>query len=130
MKNHEAACVVAFYRPFTTNGSGVALSRKTIGVKFNDADSEIFHKIRDVRNRVVAHSDEDAMHFRIDPFPMPDIDIKVPQLTFDDGLLFDQDEYFAIERLLHRMLNGVHHIIWKYTQKFPEDITLYKKPNA
>lgn len=137
LKCYEAAWVVAFYRPFakigrsfTKTSRGVALSRKTIGVKFNDEDSKIFKKIKEVRNKVVAHSNEDEMHFRIDPFDMQDNEIKFPQMTFDDGLLFDRNECFTIEDLLHRMIHGVFTVIWEYTQKFPDDITFYKKPNT
>lgn len=130
MRCFEAAVVISFFRPFAKARGHTVLSRKLIGVKFTDEEQAVYSKIEMARNKLIAHSDEESMNFRIDPFAIDSSsgEIQVPQFTFDDGLLFEYDELFLIADLLRRLMYGANLIIWEFAQRYPEELRFYKQP--
>lgn len=127
----ESAMVIAFMRPFAQSRKGTVLSRKTIGVSFSDAEASLFKRVEDVRNSFIAHADEEEMNFRLDPFELDSVKgISVPNITYDDGLHFSEDELSVFEDLLRRLIDGISNTIWDLTQAYPEEMKFYKKPKS
>lgn len=128
MRCFEAVAVIAFCRPFAKSRGQTSLSRKLIGVTFTSDDEVLFQKLEWARNKYIARSDEDEMHFRVDPFPISAANgLHIPHMTFDDGLLLKESEYYQMEDMLHRLLHAVHTIIWEFTQRYPEEMKMYKQ---
>lgn len=118
-------------RPFAQSRRGTVLNRKAVGVSFSDTEASLLKKIEDVRNSFVAHADEDEMNFRIDPFEIDSVKgISVPNITYDDGLHFSEDELRLFEDLLRRLIHGITKTIWDLTQTYPEEMKFYKEPKS
>ncbi len=125
----ESAMVIAFMRPFAPSRKGTVLKRKTIGVSFSDEEASLFEKVEDVRNRFIAHADEDEMNFRVDQFELDSVKgISIPNITYDDGLHFSGDELRVFGNLLRRLIHGISKTIWDLTQAYPEEMKFYKQP--
>jgi hypothetical protein len=62
---YENAAIVAFARPFEVSRGRAVLGLRAIGVRLTSSEEHLKNKIIELRRKVVAHSDDERMHFKI-----------------------------------------------------------------
>lgn len=99
------AGVIAYFRPFTETRGVPTLSFKQIGVTPSPTQRDLHDRLKDYRNKVVAHSDADRMRIAVESIqPFDDLDIPMPHMAVDEGLPFLDDRDALIIWL--RVLRG------------------------
>ena len=61
---YETSVGVPVARPFETSRGQTTIGLRAIGVHLNEGESILKEKIMKPRHKVVAHSDEELIHFR------------------------------------------------------------------
>ena len=84
----------------------------------------------DLRRKIVAHSDEEEMHFRAHTFPVLDGAQNFPHLQYDEGLHLKPQELRPLEELLHKLKYAIAEFIYHLAQSDPGRLNLYKKPES
>lgn len=123
---YETNLIISMARPFEATRNGTTLSLKVLGIKLTNREKELVRKIMHFRRKIIAHSDEEEMHFRTSTFTVIG-DIITPFLQFDEGLCFIQSEVIELESLLHRLQYNIYKFIFKLAQDEPERLNKYKK---
>jgi hypothetical protein len=115
---YETTLVVAYTRPFSqSRGEVPSLTMKMVDLKLSNERQELHKRLMDMRNKIVAHSDNEMMRMTTQAFDVPMRDGEPPmyfiETAFDEGvtvvgsLLIDANElilevFHAIYRALHR----------------------------
>lgn len=127
---YENSAIVAFARPFEVSRGRTALSLRAVGVRF-DADEELLkNKIIELRRKVVAHSDEERMHFKIyTTQPFEDSPVALPVLLFQESLRLESTETKELVALLRKLIRALSETIFDIAQLQPASLNVYKKPS-
>ncbi|MFA0269919.1 hypothetical protein AB4490_24475 [Vibrio cyclitrophicus] len=99
-------------------------------MKFNSDKRSLIDKICRLRNKVIAHSDQDEMHFYLNSFELTKSELVLPNLQFDEFLLLDYNELREIEVILRQLKNSLSEYIFDLVREQPEIIDFYKKPKS
>lgn len=127
----ESAMVTAFMRPFSKSKGGTTLAYKSIGISFSKKEQKLFKKIEHVRNKCVAHSDENMMHFRSAPIVLNSVKgILMPHINYSNAFHFTENELFTLDDLLYKILSEIRHAIFEITQTYPNEMEIYAKPKS
>ncbi|MEZ8635499.1 hypothetical protein [Vibrio crassostreae] len=129
-KCFETTLIISMARPFEQSRGSTTLSLKKIGVKFNSDKRSLIDKICKLRNKVIAHSDQDEMHFYLNSFELTKLELVLPNLQFDEFLLLDYNELREIEVILRQLKNSLSEYIFDLVREQPEIIDFYKKPKS
>lgn len=126
---YEDAAIVAFARPFEVSRGRIILGLRATGVQLSPSDQELKSKIIDLRRKVVAHSDDDSMHFKISTTgPIGDSAVTMPILLFNESLRLDLAEVQELHALLRKLVHGLANLLFLIAQRQPERLNLYKLP--
>jgi hypothetical protein len=126
---YETSCIVSFARPFEMSRGQTTVGLKAIGVRLDDDESRLKDKIVSFRRKVVAHSDEDYMHFRGAVLrPFEDSPIGMPMLQYSETLHLAESDLRPLEKLLHRLIALVSKALFEIAQYAPERLSVYKAP--
>lgn len=88
----EDAAVVAYWRPFSDSKGLPKLSLKKLGIMATTEQLTLHERLKERRNKVIAHTDVDRMRLAFSTFRMfEDSEIMIPQYDFDDALEFYSD---------------------------------------
>lgn len=68
------------------------------------------------------------MHFRVNTFYRPDVDLNFAHLQFDEGLNLSEKEVWKFEELLHFIMDGMYEWLFQLAQEQSELLNKYKKP--
>ena len=126
---YETSLVVSFARPFETSRGQTTIGLKAIGVRLNDQESALKEKILALRRKVVAHSDEEFMHFRgtiLSPFD--DSPIVVPLLQYNEMLHLEETDLRPLEELLRMLTTKITKALFDIAQVAPDRLNVYKSP--
>lgn len=127
---YENAAIVAFARPFEVSRSRTALGLRAVGVRLTAAEEQLKSKIIDFRRKVIAHSDEERMHFKIFTVqPLDDSPVALPVLLFQESLHLDPTEVEGLRALLRKLIHGLAEAIFVVAQSQPERLNIYKLPS-
>lgn len=129
-KCFETTAIISLARPFEQSRSGTTLSLKAVGVKLSSEENLLLKRIMDLRRKIVAHSDEEEMHFRAHTFPVLDGAQNFPHLLYDEGLHLKPQELRPLEELLHKLKYAIAEFIYHLAQSDPGRLNLYKKPES
>ena len=125
---YETALIVSMARPFEKSRGGTTLSLRATGVIFDDAEKELIDKIMRLRRRIVAHSDEEEMHFRSSTFPVLKGTYNFPYVQFDETLHLKEKELLQLETLLRKLKQRLAEFVCELAQEDSSALHKYKKP--
>lgn len=127
---YETSIIISFARPFETSRGRTSIGIKAIGVKLDTEELNLKNKLLELRRKVIAHSDEDSMHFTgtlMQPFE--DTQTKFPLFNFKETLHLEQGELRPLEELLRKLIHGISTTIFQISQTNPTKLEIYKSPN-
>lgn len=128
---YETSAIISFCRPFEDNRSSSKLSLRAIDVKLNQDEQAIKELLLKLRRKVVAHSDEELMHFRgITLQPFEDSQLRLPHFRYSETLHLEQADFRALEKLLHRLICGISTMLFRVAQQAPDRLERYKAPDG
>lgn len=88
----EDAAVISYWRPFTGSDGLRRLEVRNFGVDVTPEQLALHERIRERRNRVIAHTDFERMRLAFATYKVDDdTDVMMPFMDFDDGLAFFDD---------------------------------------
>lgn len=126
---YENSAIVAFARPFEVSRGRTTLGLRAVGVQLNAAEERLKSEVLDLRRKVVAHSDEERMHFKISTTqPFADSPIKLPLLLFQESLRLESGETEELVALLRKLIRALSETIFAIAQRQPERLNVYKTP--
>lgn len=128
----ETTLIISMARPFEKTRSGTTLSLKNLGIKFSDSENFLVNRVFCLRKKVIAHSDEDEMHFYIEAHDlgMEGIDFRLPDVRFDESLFLKYEELEQLEIILRKLKNAITEHVFRLIQEYPDLIKMYKKPKS
>jgi hypothetical protein len=125
----ETTAIVSFSRPFKVGRGRKALDLSAIGFKFSEDEESLKDTVLRLRDKIVSHSDEEEMEYRTHSFRiLDDSDLRMPAAIFRESLYLNEDEYNALESLLHRLLHTIAKYKFKFAQSNPELFEQRKRP--
>ena len=88
-----------------------------------------------LRNKIIAHSDESEMHYRTATFSIDSEDEKIasfnfPDFQFDESLYLGLNDLRDYETMLRRVLTDMAKFFVKVAQENPELLDEYKIPSS
>lgn len=111
---YETAFIVAYCRPFT-RAKGTKFSRLVlpdVGLALTDKESEMHQRIRQLRDKVFAHSDTDFAHVRLDSHKLNSkrFTFTYPHIQANKGVEFSD----FLERLqAMELCSKIFHAVYK-----------------
>ncbi|SDU17691.1 hypothetical protein [Pseudomonas moraviensis] len=128
-KCYETQSIISFARPFVASRSGIQLSAKRVGVNLTSEEREHSNEILLLRNKIVAHSDTEEMHYKVQTLEFGGQNsIKAPVFIFDEGLLLTGKQRRDFESLLRKLIHGLHEFAFQLCKSNPERFEFYKVP--
>lgn len=125
---YETNLVVSFARPFRVGRGREVLDLSEIGLAFTEQETKLKEKIIHLRDKVVSHSDEEAMVFNVSSFKaFEDSEVRMPVEEFYETLHFSKEEYSEIEKMLHRLTRAIAEYKFDYVQKNPDGFSELKE---
>ena len=126
---YENAAIVAFARPFEVSRGRTVLGLRAVGVRLNAFEEQLKSKAIGLRRKVVAHSDDERMHFKISTLqPFEDSPLALPVLLFQESLRLEPAEVQDLQTLLRKLVHGVAKTLFALAQSQPERLNVYKLP--
>lgn len=125
---YEASLIVSLSRPFVQSRKATTLSLKKIGLRLDSDDKRLLDRVVELRHKLVAHSDEDQMHFRTELFNLDEDAPKLPNLIFDEGLLLNENELRRLEGLLRTLRQSISGYLFQLSQSSPDLFGEYLRP--
>lgn len=127
---YENSAIVAFARPFEVSRGRTALGLRAIGLQLNADEEQLKNEVIDLRRKVVAHSDEERMHFKISTIqPFEDSPASLPTLLFQESLRLESRETEELVALLRKLIRALSETIFAIAQIQPERLNVYKAPS-
>lgn len=125
---YETTLIISLARPFEKSRNGTVLSLKSLGIRLLSRERELIDKILFLRRKIVAHSDEEEMHFRTSTFSVFEGEFEIPEMQFDESLHLNDAELHELEHFLRRLLQGMVKFFFELAQKEPAVLQEYKIP--
>lgn len=126
---YENSAIVAFARPFEVSRGRTALGLRAVGVQLNADEEKLKNEVIELRRKVVAHSDEERMHFKISTIqPFEDSPISLPVLLFQESLRLESRKTEELVALLRKLIRALSETIFSIAQLQPERLNAYKAP--
>ncbi|WP_143273254.1 hypothetical protein [Bradyrhizobium canariense] len=125
----ETTLVVAYTRPFTqSRGGTMPLTMKMAGLKLSHEKRALHARLVEMRNTIMAHSDEEMMRMTTQPFDVSNEDGEPPiyliQTVFDEGITLTGRLLSDTNELLHEVYQAIVHTLYKELQAKPDSFAL------
>lgn len=128
---YEASVVTSFARPFENSRGQTTLGLKAIGVRLNTQEKELKEQILNLRRKVIAHSDENFMHFRGEILrPFEDSPLCLPFFHYVESLYIEEAQCKPLEELLRKLIGGISKALFQLAQDYPDWLNRYKQPDV
>ena len=85
---YESTLIISMARPFEKSRGGNTLNLGAVGLRFDKTEWMLIERIMLLRRRIVAHSDEEEMHFRTSTFPVFEGEFNFPHMQFDERFIW------------------------------------------
>ncbi|MBU1395957.1 MAG: hypothetical protein KKE84_07415 [Gammaproteobacteria bacterium] len=126
---YESNLIISMARPFETTRGGTTIGLRALGIQILDSEKALVEKVLDLRRKIIAHSAEEEMHFRVSTFPV-DGEMKFPNFQFSEGLHLEERELLELETFLRKLMSEMAHFFFKVAQENPEMLNKYKQPES
>lgn len=126
---YESNLIISMARPFETTRGGTTIGLKALGIQILDSEKALVEKVLGRRRKIIAHSAEEEMHFRVSTFPV-DGEMTFPHFQFNEGLHLEERELLELETFLRKLMSGMAHFFFKVAQENPEMLNKYKQPES
>lgn len=126
---YENQAILSFARPFVPSRSGVQLNCKSINFKFGNEELRLKDQITFLRNKIVAHSDSEEMHYKGFTVEMGER-ASAPFFMFDEGLHLTESQRFELAKLLNRLIGALTKYTFELCKLHPEEFDVYKRPSS
>jgi hypothetical protein len=126
---YETSVILSFSRPFEISRGRTSLGLKAIGVHLDEEELALKAKLLALRRQVIAHSDEEYMHYRgamLKPFE--DLEFALPFFQFDEALHLREHHFRPIEALLHKLMHAISAKLFAIARETPARVDVYKTP--
>ena len=90
----ETTLIISMARPFENSRTGSQLSMRALGIKLSPEYRVLLDRVMHIRRKIIAHSDEEEMHFRTSTFPIDDGEFNFPHFQFNEGLHLEKTIYW------------------------------------
>jgi len=119
LRCYETAMIVAFCRPFEGSRGRSSLGLRALGISLNEDEKVLKERLLHLRRKVIAHSDDEEMHFRSDTHEVAQ-GVCVPHLQFNERLTFCYDDLRELELLFRRLRQAINEFFFEAAQMEPE----------
>ena len=123
---YESTLIISMSRPLQKSRGGTTLGLKNLGIKYNEEERKLVDKILNLRKKIVAHSDESEMNFKMNLIPIED-EINMPHIQFKESLHLSYKELNQIEDLLRRFMYSISKYLMEYSKVYPKSFERHKK---
>jgi hypothetical protein len=128
---YESNLIISFARPFEPSRGQTTLGLRAIGLQLTPEEIELKDAMLSLRRKIIAHSDEQLMHFRASTYqPLEDSPFTLPQLQFIESLYIKETQCRPLEALLRKLIAGICKALFALAQAEPKRLNLYKQPNS
>ncbi|MHC9034103.1 MULTISPECIES: hypothetical protein [Cobetia] len=128
LKCFENTLIIAFCRPFKTGRGRASLELEEIGIYLSDEEAALIEKVIWLRDKIIAHSDEEAMEYRATSFQIfEDSPIISVSESFPEYLYFNNSDHRKLEVLLRRIRFSLVEYKFKCVQNPHEIFDIVKK---
>jgi hypothetical protein len=122
---YETTLVVAYTRPFTqSRGAAPPLTMKMVGLNLSDERQALHHRLVEMRNKIMAHSDSEMMRMTTQAFDVPMRDGEPPmyfiQTVFDEGVTLVGSLLIETNELLRQVHHAVYLTLHREAQTDPK----------
>jgi hypothetical protein len=125
---YETNVIISFCRPFEDSRGGTTLGLRALGIVLSPDEKSLKDKLLSLRRKIVAHSDEEEMHFRVDTHSIEGI--AIPHFQYDEGLHLSYDELDKLEDLLRKLRHKLSEFFFSAAQDDPNLLNKYKTPSG
>jgi hypothetical protein len=125
---YETTLIISMTRPFEASRSGTTLNLGITGIRLTPDEGLLVEKVMHLRRKIIAHSDEEEMHYRSIVFPVDD-EFNLPHIQFDEGLHLDEPTFRQIELLLRTLEQALTKFLFRLSQDNPDLLQRDKIPN-
>lgn len=130
-KCYENQSIMSFCRPFAPSRAGVQLSLRVIGIGLTDAEQKLKDRLLYLRNKIVAHSDSDEMHYKGVTIEVgDDVDFRFPLFLYDEGLDLSAEDREVLDLLLRKLMHAIAEVSIRLCRSDPERFEIYKQPKS
>lgn len=127
----ETSAIIAFCRPFEPGRGQTVVGLRAIGLRLTKDEDYLRKKLLTLRRQVIAHSDEEEMHFIGEVVqPLDDVPIHVPNFEFVEGLHLSEEEAHELEHLLRKLLHRISDVLMDLASHSPERLAQYRIPQS
>ena len=127
----ESTAIISFARPFERSRGQTVVGLRAIGVLLTEQEKKICERLMNLRRKVIAHSDEDEMHFNVELIkPMEDCEFTMPLFTFQESLYLKSAELRPLETFLRRLTHAISGALLRLAQSNPHRIQGYRIPST
>ncbi|WP_415753820.1 hypothetical protein [Pseudomonas leptonychotis] len=128
-KCYESQAIISFCRPFAQSKNGSQLSLKRIQITLDAEESKLKEDILYLRNKIIAHSDSEEMHYKGILIGVEDpLELKAPLLIFDEGLHLSLNQLQNLELLLRKLISAITEYTFILCKLYPALFEKYKTP--
>lgn len=125
----ESTVIISFARPFEGSRGQTAVGLRAIGIQLTEQEKQIQERMMKLRRKVIAHSDEDEMHFNVQLIqPMEDSEFRLPLFRFQESLYLTSAEFLPLENFLRRLTHAITGALFRLAQSSPHRIEGYRVP--
>ena len=103
---------------------------RALGITLSQDQKSLVDKILELRRKIVAHSAEEKMHFRVTTFPIKDMGFNFPHFQFNEELHIGEKELRELECFLRVLTNQMGEFFYKVVQEQPDMLARYKEPSS
>jgi hypothetical protein len=126
---YETSVILSFSRPFEISRGRTSLGLRAIGVHLEEEELALKAKLLALRRQVIAHSDEDYMHYRGTMMkPFEDLAIALPLFQFDESLHLTAHDFRPIEALLYKLMHAISEKLFAIAREDPARLHVYRTP--
>lgn len=127
----ESTAIISFARPFEGSRGPTVVGLRAIGVQLTQQEKQIYERVMRLRRKVVAHLDDDEMHFNVQLIqPMEGSDLQVPLFRFQESLYLTFAELRPLETFLRRLTHAITSALFRLAQSDPDRIEGYRTPST
>ncbi|RCV86503.1 hypothetical protein DU505_20665 [Billgrantia montanilacus] len=127
---YESTLIVSMARPFETTRRGTTIGLRALGITLSQEEKRLVARILELRRKIVAHSDEEEMHFRSTSFPVLDGKGNFPHFQFNEGLHLEEHELHRLETLLRSLKAKLAEFFFRVAQEQPELLEKCREPDS
>jgi len=131
LRCYESSAIVAFCRPLEPGRGEIVLGFRALNVQLSSSEEKLKWRLQELRKKVVAHSDEDAMLFLAEILqPLEDVPIEIPCFSFNESLYLSEQEAHDLQHLLRRLLHQMTEALFSLSRAAPERLLQLSRPGS